>query len=49
MANKARQLMDFARYKYSEKFVVVAYGAKVPVVGKVRCGILRQDFHRKMK
>ena len=45
MFNTARQLTDFVRYNVSEKFVVVANGAKVPVMGKGSCGILRRVFY----
>ena len=37
--------MDFVRYKDSEKFVVVANGANVPVVGRGTCGILLQVLY----
>ena len=45
MFNSARQLTDYNRYNVDEKYVFVANGSKVPVLGIGKCGILRQVYY----
>ena len=45
MFNSSRQLTDFVFFAPNERFVSVANGSKVPVIGWGKCGILRVVYY----